>query len=270
MNLGLIGCGKMGSALLKGFLKASKEEVISVSLCDNYRPSAETLAESISNSGASVSLRDDVNALLDHAEVILLCVKPNDVQAVLTSVGKWEGKLLLSVAAGVDTRNLAAFTDFQARIIRVMPNTPSLIGQGASAFSRGHQATDEDAELASQILSSVGTVNEVAEKFMDAVTGLSGSGPAYVYTIIEALSDAGVKQGLPRNISLELACQTLKGATMMVQETGMHPAALRDQVTSPGGTTITGVATLEEKGLRSALISAVESATLKSKELGGN
>jgi len=228
-------------------------------------PSAETL---VSQCNVEVEIADSIQALVAQSEVIVLCVKPNDVASALTAADTWKDKLLLSIAAGVTVETLSQHTGGQAKVIRVMPNTPALIGQGASAFSRGATASADDAELAQELLSSVGTVSEVKESLMDAVTGLSGSGPAYVYTIIEALSDAGVKQGLPRDVSLQLACQTLKGAAMLVEESGMHPSELRDQVTSPGGTTIAGLAALEENGLRHALISAVETATKRSTELG--
>lgn len=264
MKLGLIGCGKMGSALLKGILEAKKNEPISTFLFDAYLPIAEQLKESCSG---KASLTENVDALVQESDVILLCVKPNDVPKVLSSSSAWTNKLLLSVAAGVPTSSLEEGTKGKARVIRVMPNTPALIGEGASAYCQGAKATSDDMALAQSLLSSVGIANAVSESLMDAVTGLSGSGPAYVYTIIEALSDAGVKKGLPRQVALELACQTLKGAAMMVQETGEHPAVLRDQVTSPGGTTIAGLAALEEGGLRSALSSAVEAATKRSKEL---
>jgi len=218
--------------------------------------------------GGMVSLASGIAEVVEQSEVIFLCVKPNDVASALNASEMWSGKLLLSIAAGVDVATLSMHTKNQADVIRVMPNTPALIGQAASAFCRGETVSDEQAAIAQQLLSSVGTVSEVPESLMNAVTGLSGSGPAYVYTIIEALTDAGVKQGLPRDVALQLATQTIKGSTMLVEESGQHPAALRDQVTSPGGTTIAGLAALEEKGLRHALYSAVEAATKRSEELG--
>ena len=154
------------------------------------------------------------------------------------------------------------------RVIRAMPNTPALIGKGAAAFTPGTSATEADSELARRILGSVGTVVEVRETLMDAVTGLSGSGPGYVYLFIEALADGGVRNGLPREQALELATQTVLGAAAMVQETGLHPATLKDMVTSPGGTTMAGLATLEDRALRSACIEAITKATERSIELG--
>ena len=265
MKIGLIGCGKMGAALLKGVLAANTIENLSVSVFDTYLPLAEKLKQS---GGQQVKVAKDVEGVVTASDAILLCVKPGDVPSVLKEAQSWEGKLLLSIAAGVTTSKLEEDTQSQARVIRVMPNTPALIGEGASAYCQGTKATADDMDLAQSLLSSVGIATAVSESLMDAVTGISGSGPAYVYTIIEALSDAGVKQGLPRQVALELACQTLKGAAMMVQETGEHPAALRDQVTSPGGTTIAGLAALEEAGLRASLMAGVEAATTRSKELG--
>jgi pyrroline-5-carboxylate reductase len=150
-----------------------------------------------------------------------------------------------------------------------MPNTPALIGQGASAFALGLRATEADAATVSALFGGIGVASKVKEEQLDAVTGLSGSGPAYIYTVIEALTDAGVLEGLPRALALQLAAQTVAGAAAMVLQSGEHPAALRDQVTSPGGTTIAGVAKLEEKGLRSSLIEAVRAATQRSRELRG-
>ncbi|MDB4721510.1 pyrroline-5-carboxylate reductase, partial [Verrucomicrobiales bacterium] len=173
-----------------------------------------------------------------------------------------------SIAAGLQLLDLEKSLGESARVIRVMPNTPALVGKGASAFSRGTRATDDDADFVTNILGSVGKVLEVPENQIDAITGLSGSGPAYIYTIIEALADGGVLVGLPKDKSLLLAAQTVAGAAEMVLQTKEHPASLRDQVTSPGGTTIAGLAALESGKLRATLIEAVKAATLRSEELG--
>lgn len=254
----------MGSALLNGIMGLSAESFTKVCVYDSYPASAVQLSQAYD----SIEVSENVSQLVSESNIILLCVKPNNVAEVLQAVENWNGKLLLSIAAGITTGFLSSNTNGEAAIIRVMPNTPAMIGEGASAFCPGPNASAEDCDLAAQLLSAVGTVSQVTEVQMDAVTGLSGSGPAYVYTIIEALADAGVKQGLSREVALQLSCQTVKGASLLVEETGLHPAVLRDQVTSPGGTTIAGLAKLEEKGLRSALISAVEAATVRSKELG--
>ncbi|MCE9518374.1 MAG: pyrroline-5-carboxylate reductase, partial [Verrucomicrobia bacterium] len=176
-------------------------------------------------------------------------------------------RLFLSIAAGLTLKQLEAWLGGNHRVIRSMPNTPALVLQGASAFARGSKATDKDAAAAKSILGAVGTVSEVTEVLLDAVTGLSGSGPAYVYTVIEAMADGGVLMGLPRAAALQLAAQTVAGAAQMVLQTGKHPAALRDEVASPGGTTIAGLEQLEKQGLRNALVQAVRKATERSKEM---
>jgi pyrroline-5-carboxylate reductase len=175
---------------------------------------------------------------------------------------------LISIAAGVTLARLEAALPAGARVIRVMPNTPALVGEAAAAFALGKSATAADGELAKKLLSAVGIAFLVKESLLDAVTGLSGSGPAYVYQFIEALSDGGVAAGLPRDISTKLAAQTVLGAAKMVLETGQHPGALKDQVTSPGGTTIEGLHELEKGKLRATVMSAVRAATEKSKKLG--
>ena len=176
--------------------------------------------------------------------------------------------LLISIAAGVTLARMEAALPAGARVIRVMPNTPALVGASASAFACGKSATPEDGQLAQKLFSSVGVALQVKETLLDAVTGLSGSGPAYVFLMIEALSDGGVAAGLPRDIATKLAAQTLLGSAKLLLETGQHPAALKDMVTSPGGTTIEGLHELEKAGVRGALINAVRAATDKSKKLG--
>jgi pyrroline-5-carboxylate reductase len=176
--------------------------------------------------------------------------------------------IVVSIAAGVTLSQLAQALGEKQRLIRVMPNTPCLVQQGASAFARGGSASPADARLVSELLSTVGVATEVPESLLDAVTGLSGSGPAYVFQIIEALSDGGVAAGLPRQIATQFAAQTVLGAAKMVLETGEHPGALKDAVASPGGTTIAGLLELERGGLRAALMNAVVSATQRSKQLG--
>ena len=177
-------------------------------------------------------------------------------------------KLFISIAAGIKIDDLKKSLKNDDRVIRVMPNTPAMIGQGASAQSKGKNATESDAEFVSKILNAVGISIEVPEKQLDAVTGLSGSGPAYIYTVIEALADGGVLVGLPKEKALTLAAKTVIGAAEMVMKSDEHPAKLRDQVASPGGTTIAGLAALESGKLRSTLIEAVKAATKRSEELG--
>ncbi|MCB1227882.1 MAG: pyrroline-5-carboxylate reductase [Verrucomicrobiales bacterium] len=266
LKIGLIGCGKMGGALLRGVAQALQPgQEMQVTLCDAVPAAVEALQKSLPMPAQSAQPL----ATAEASDVVILAVKPADMPALCQSLAAASGtRLYLSIAAGVKLADLESWLGGPQRVIRVMPNTPALVGAGAAAFARGGQATDADAAVATQIFGSVGTVTEVPEKLLDAVTGLSGSGPAYGYTVIEALADGGVLMGLPRAAALELAAQTVLGAARMVLETGLHPAVLRDQVTSPGGTTIAGLEQLETHGLRRALIQAVRSATERSQELG--
>lgn len=198
---------------------------------------------------------------------VLLAVKPGIVLNVIDQEpGFWDGKLVVSIAAGVPMRKLQESIG-HCRVIRVMPNTPSLVGGGASAYCCGSQVTDADKASVELMLQAVGITVEVDESQMDAVTGLSGSGPAYVCLVIEALADGGVAAGLPRPLAMQLATQTVLGTAQLIQQTGKHPGELKDAVASPGGTTIAGLKALEDHGLRSALINAVCTATDRSREM---
>ncbi|MFZ4764621.1 MAG: pyrroline-5-carboxylate reductase [Roseimicrobium sp.] len=268
MKLGLIGCGKMGGALLRGALKASLANASDVIVFDRIPAAVEALQADV----PGITSAADAATVAAHAEVVVLAVKPQDMQALLTShlSPPTSHLLFLSIAAGITLQQLETWLGGSARVIRSMPNTPSLVLQGASAFARGAHATDADAQLAARVLGAVGTAQEVSEKLLDAVTGLSGSGPAYIYTVIEALADGGVLMGLPRATALQLAAQTVAGAAQMVLTTGKHPAVLRDEVTSPGGTTIAGLEQLEKHGMRNALLQAVRKAAEKSRELANS
>jgi pyrroline-5-carboxylate reductase len=194
------------------------------------------------------------------------------INSVMPEISEYfnDKKRLISILAGVSTQTLESFLPGSPRVVRVMPNTPALVGEGASGLCAGRHAREEDLRATQQLLESVGTARVVTEKEMDAVTGLSGSGPAYVYTLIEALADGAVRQGLGRDDALALAAQTVLGAARMVQESGEHPAVLRDRVCSPGGTTIAGVEALEEGNFRATLMNAVSRATQRSRELGSS
>ncbi len=263
MTLGIIGCGKMGSALLGGALSQGAISHDSVLVGAPDRASSQDFAKA-----HNLTLADD-STLMEQADAILLCVKPYQIDSVLSSLFHERApKLIISVAAGMTLDSIASATGHpDCPVIRCMPNTPSLVGCGASGYAASESTTSEQIEFADALLSSVGIAERVPENLINAVTGVSGSGPAYIYLIIEALADGGVKNGLPRETALHLATQTVLGAAKMVSETGLHPATLKDQVTSPGGTTIAALATLEKHGVRHALIDAVTAARARAEEL---
>ena len=264
MKLGFIGCGRMATALVGGVVEAGVFPAAAIFVNDCIPAAVEALSQ---KSGV-VALADSA-ALVASVDALVLCVKPADALAALRGMGDaLAGKLVISIVAGLSLAKLEEAAGATARVVRVMPNTPALIGQGAAVFATGSLATAKDAALVSKIFASVGTVAKVKEPLLDAVTGLSGSGPAYVYLVIEALADGGVMMGLPRDLSLQLAAQTVAGAAAMVLQTGLHPAALKDQVTSPGGTTIAGLEELEGAAVRAAFLSAVRAATERSQQLG--
>lgn len=255
----------MAAALASGFIRAglvSEKQILASDPFDAARSAftKETHAGTASSNSEVVGF----------ARVIVLAVKPMQVRDVLSEIrASFTGDhLLISIAAGVPLSTLEAALPADSRVIRVMPNTPALVGASASAFALGKAARREDGDLAQMLLGTVGLAFELKERLLDAVTGLSGSGPAYVYLIIEALSDGGVAAGLPREVATKLAAQTVLGSGKMVLETGLHPGALKDMVASPGGTTIEGLCELEQGGLRGTLINAVRAAAEKSKKLG--
>lgn len=262
-RIGFIGTGQMARALAQGIAKsAGVTEIVGH---DPVPAAAEQFRSAVPGS----RMLADNRSVIDHADIVVLAVKPQNLRKVADDLGAIEksDKLLVSLLAGVPIRVLVESFD-HTRVIRVMPNTPCLIGCGASAYATGPGASDDDARQVENLLRTVGLAWKLDEKHLDAVTGLSGSGPAYVYTFIEALSDGGVRVGLPRDVATALAAQTVLGAAQMVLSTGEHTAVLRDRVTSPAGTTIAGLQVLERCGLRSAVIDAVESATRRSTELG--
>lgn len=264
-KIAFIGGGNMAEALIKGLIKAGIVSAGTIMVSDPSRSRLEHLEK---NYGIIV-LSDNETAARD-TNIILLCVKPQVMESVLSGIARVTdaNKLVVSIAAGVTIARIEKALG-SARIIRAMPNTPALVLAGATGLAPGRGATAEDMNIAQKIFGSIGRVVVVEERLLDAVTGLSGSGPAYVFTIIEALSDAGVKAGLPRGIAMELSAQTVFGAAKMVLETGEHPGRLRDMVTSPGGTTIAALHELERGGLRGVIMNAVEAATARSRELGG-
>lgn len=263
--VGSIGAGNMATAIFRGLLEADRFKADQLSMSD---VSAEQLA--VVGKTLGVRIATSNAELVRDADCVMLSVKPQVVDAVLNDCRQLftSKKLLVSICAGVTTQTLEAKLPPGARVVRVMPNTPALVGEGATAVASGTNATAEDVEFVRLAFSAVGTAVAVSERYMDAVTGLSGSGPAYVMLMIEALADGGVRAGLPRDVALRLATQTVFGAAKLVSETGEHPAVLKDKVTSPGGTTIEGVFALERHGFRAALIDAVCEAARRAKELG--
>jgi pyrroline-5-carboxylate reductase len=263
-TIGFIGAGQMARALAAGFVKGELVDGARIVAADPVDAAWEAFRSAVPASRRVASNADVASA----ADVIFLATKPQNVAAALAALaGPAAGKLVISIAAGVTLKTLAAALP-SSRLVRVMPNTPCLVGQSASGYCLGPLATEKDGQLMSRLLGAVGIAFAVDEKLLDAVTGLSGSGPAFVYVVIEAMSDAGVKMGLGRDVAMALAAQTVLGAAAMVLETHEHPAVLKDRVASPGGTTIAGLAALESAGLRSALVAAVEAATNRSIELG--
>ncbi len=264
-RVGFIGAGQMATALGQGFIQAGLVASEQVYAADPVEESRTRFAQF---TGAAVF--PDNTPVWDAADVVFLAVKPQQIGAAMAqAAGKVrKEQVVVSIAAGVRIATLQNALGDGVRVVRVMPNTPCLVAKGACAFCLGKAATAADGQVVGQLLGAVGTAYEVEEKLLDAVTGLSGSGPAFVYVVIEALSDAGVRMGLPRNVATSLAAQTVLGAAQMVLDTGEHTGVLRDRVTSPGGTTIAGLQMLEEHGLRAALMAAVEAATLRSIELG--
>jgi pyrroline-5-carboxylate reductase len=263
-RIGFIGGGAIAEALTRGGLNAGLMTAGQVTVGD---VAAERLAYLSEKYGVATSL--DTAAVAAKADVLFLTVKPQVIAKVLDTVAPAVAKktLVISVAAGVTLAMLEEKLP-GVPVVRVMPNTPVAVGAGMSAIAPGKHATAGDGEAAMAIFAAVGRAVMVNEDAMDAVTGLSGSGPSFAYVLIDALADAGVRVGFPRQLAITLAAQTLFGAAKMVLETGEHPAKLRDMVTSPGGTSIAGVHVLEQKGVRAALMDAVVAATERSREMG--
>lgn len=263
-KLCIIGGGAMGAAFAKGVISSGVLQPDQVSIADVDESRLQGLARDL-----RVKVVTDNAACAKDADVILLAVKPPLVSKVATQLAEvvTPDQLVISIAAGVSLEKIESALSEGVAVIRAMPNTPCQVGAGAIGFSLGKSVSKGQAAVAKRIFDAVGLSYEVPEKLLNAVTGLSGSGPAYIYVMIEALSDAGVRVGLPRPIATKLAAQTVYGAAKMVLDEGQHPAVLKDQVTSPGGTTIAGIDALEQAGFRSALIEAVKAAAKRSEEL---
>lgn len=265
LTMGFIGCGKMATALAQGFIRANLVAPAHLLGSDVAESSREAFSRI---TGAKTTSSN--GEVLRAAEVVMLAVKPDQVPGVIGEV-RDEVKpshLILSIAAGVTLARLEGALPEGTRVVRLMPNTPALVGASATAYALGRAARPEDDQLVHRLFAAVGSAERVKEPLLDAVTGLSGSGPAYVFLMLEAMSDGGVAAGLPREVATRLAAQTLLGSARLVLETGQHPAALREMVTSPGGTTVEGLHELEKRGVRAALISAVRAASDKARQLG--
>jgi pyrroline-5-carboxylate reductase len=264
-KIAFLGSGNMAEALVKGLVRARVVDPLEV-ICSDTREVR----------GAELTARYGVRFVASNrsaaaeASIVVLSVKPQVLDTVLNEISAeiTERKLLISIAAGVPVAAIERKLIPKARVIRTMPNVPALVGAGATAIVRGTHATEDDMAQARALFEASGRAVVVEESLLDAVTGLSGSGPAYIFVVIEALSDAGVKMGLPRAVAQELAAQTVLGSAQLVLETGEHPGKLKDQVTSPGGTTIAGLHKLEAGRLRATLMDAVEAAAQQATELG--
>lgn len=263
-SIAILGAGNMGSALMKGIINARLTPTDKITASGVHLDKLQRLSAQW-NVNHSLNLVEAVEA----SEIVLLCVKPQTLPKVLAQVQKAVRKdhLLISIAAGVKIAFIQSVLGQQVAIVRSMPNIASTVDEGATALSFGEFVSEEQQRIAISIFEAVGEVVIVAEEQLDAVTGLSGSGPAYIYMVIEALIDGGVKMGLSRDIATKLAIQTVLGSAKLVKESGLHPAILRDQVTTPGGTAINAIHELESHGLRSMLINAVATATRRSEEL---
>jgi pyrroline-5-carboxylate reductase len=261
---GFIGSGKMATALIRGILRTGVAEPPDLAASDPLAAARVALA-----ADTGIDVFETSAPVVERSQTLVLAVKPQVMHDVLAQLRPLvgPGHLVISIAAGVSIATLREGLGADRRIVRVMPNTPALLGEGASAYALGPGLRRDDEAVTKEFLAAVGRAVRVPEPLLDAVTGLSGSGPAFVYLMIEALSDGGVRMGLPRDVATTLAAQTVLGAAKMVLETGLHPGVLKDQVTSPGGTTIAGLHAMERGGVRGALIDAVEAASRRSAEL---
>jgi len=260
-----VGSGNMAEALVRGLLAEGSVGATDITMSGRRRDRTERTAERL-----GVRAAENNVACVQGADVVMLCVKPQVMSSVLAALAHdiAPTALVVSVAAGVPTHAIESHFPGVQRVVRAMPNTAAIVRQSATAIAPGAYALDTDMAIARAIFDAVGRTVTVEEHHLDAVTGLSGSGPAYIFLILDALSDAGVKVGLSRDVAAELAAQTVLGSAQLLLTTGEHPGRLKDQVTSPGGTAIAGLHTLEAGGLRTTLINAVEAATRRAKELG--
>lgn len=263
-HIAILGAGNMGSALMKGIINAKLTPPKKIIACDVNLPRLQALAAEW-----KIRMANDLSAAVEVSEILLLCVKPQTLPSVLQSIKPVvrPEHLVISIVAGVRIEYIQQMLGIKLGIVRTMPNIAATVDEGAAALAFGEHVTSEQQKIAKSIFEAVGEAVIVSEDQLDAVTGLSGSGPAYIYMVIEALIDGGVKMGLSRDISTKLAIQTVLGSAKLAKTSRLHPAILRDQVTTPGGTTINAIHELESHGIRAMLINAVVTATERSKEL---
>jgi len=266
-RLGFIGGGNMAEAIIKGLLRAQLINSSSVMVSDIVEERLRYLQRSY-----GVQVTEDNEEVVAKGDILILAIKPQNMAEVLEKIKSAidNNKLLISIAAGVPLQFIGGYLSPEARLVRVMPNAPALVLEGMAAIAPGKRATTTDCQIVEGIFNAIGKSCIVKEELLDVVTGLSGSGPAYIFVIIQALADGGVREGLPRDVALQLAAQTVLGAARMVVETGEHPEKLKDMVASPGGTTIAGLHQIELGNIRATLINAVIAATERSRELGQN
>lgn len=263
-RIGIIGLGKMGEALISGLNKPKLIESISLNATDIVIQRRDYISKKY-----NVLCYSDSENVIVNSDIIIIAVQPKDMKNILNSIREklTTKHLLISIATGISIEYISKCLMKDIQIIRAMPNTPCMIGEGMIAIAYTNNVTEENLRVAKEIFSSIGRVIVTEEKYFNAITGLSGSGPAYIYLVIEALADGGVKVGIPKSISIELAAQTVLGSAKMILETCEHPAKLRDMVTTPGGTTISGLMELEDGKIRAAFMRAVEKATKRAIEL---
>ena len=262
MNIGIIGSGNMASALASGLIKSGVVRADEISISDKLPQNLVKWEKT------GVFTTEDNNEVYKHSEIVIFAVKPNVMPVVLKEAALFsEGKVFVSIAAGVTLEKLGSILGKDAKIVRAMPNTPAQVGCGMTVISQNKNITEEELELIKNVLSGVGEVVVLDEKYINAATALHGSSPAYVYMLIDAMADSGVKHGIPKSISLRLAAKAVEGSAKMVLETGKHPQELKDNVCSPGGTTIEAVCELEKKGFSTSVQSAIERCIDKAEQM---
>lgn len=263
-KIGFIGCGNMGGALIQGLTNSNQINYQNIFVFDKNPQKANTIVDKY-----NVSTKNNIQELAEASYFIILAVKPNIIPAILKELSSdsIKEKVLISIAAGITIKTIKKTIEKECRVARVMPNTPALVGEGMTAISFDNTINDEEKENIKQIFQTVGRVIEIEEKHMNAITALSGSSPAYVFIFIEAMADAAVRMGIPRNLAYNVAAQAVLGSAKMILDTGKHPGELKDMVCSPAGTTIEAVYQLEKRGFRGTIMKAMQECYEKAEEL---